>query len=274
MGKLFSKFKVMFFLVTSIVTLTLTLMGNAVADTDVLARVLDRGVLKVAMTGDQPPFNVVSRSKDVIGYDVDLANSFANAMMVKLEIVKLPFGELMSSLTSGKVDMIISGMAITGTRTKDAIFVGPYTVSGKSMLTTKAVMEKIKGQGFNKEGIRLLALDNSTSETFAQKGLPNASLTAISNYDEGIKLILAGKADALVADMPICKLTVLRNPNSGLVTSSKPLSIEPVGIAVAKNDPQFENLVRNYLTTFEKVGVTKRFQQKWFENSNWIVALP
>ena len=119
-----------------------------------------------------------------------------------------------------------------------------------------------------------MALENSTSETFALKGLPKSNLTTISNYDEGIKLLLAGKADDLVADMPICKLTVLRNPSSGLITSNKPLSIEPIGIAITKNDPQFENLVRNYLSTFEKVGVTKRFQQKWFENSNWIVALP
>jgi len=74
--------------------------------------------------------------------------------------------------------------------------------------------------------------------------------------------------------MAICKLSVLRNPGTGLVTSSKPLSIEPLGIAIALNNPKLENLVRNYLNTYEKMGMIDALQKKWFENSNWIVALP
>tara|TARA_B110000977_G_C11008959_1_gene466895 strand:+ start:1249 stop:1380 length:132 start_codon:yes stop_codon:yes gene_type:complete len=36
---------------------------------------------------------------------------------------------------------------------------------------------------------------------------------------------------------------------------------------------QFANLVRNYLSTFEKVGITKKLNKKWLENSIWITAL-
>ena len=89
-----------------------------------------------------------------------------------------------------------------------------------------------------------------------------------------LTIFIAGDADAMVADMPACKLAILRNPNSGLAVLEPPLSVEPVGIAVASNDAQFENLVRNYLTTFEKIGLTTQLRQKWFENSAWIVALP
>ena len=109
---------------------------------------------------------------------------------------------------------------------------------------------------------------------FVKEKIPKSSLTAISNYEAGVKLLLAGEADVLVADMAICKLSVLRNPGTGLVTSSKPLSIEPLGIAIALNNPKLENLVRNYLNTYEKMGMIDALQKKWFENSNWIVALP
>ena len=270
MAKLFSKIKMMAFIIASMISVVL--MNNATASPDVLTRVLDKGVLVVGMTGEQPPFNAVSRSEDIIGYDADLANALASAMEVELEIVKLPFAQLITSLKSGKVDLIISGMAITPSRTKEVTFVGPYSISGKSLLTTKTVMDK--GEGYNNESTRIVALKASTSVTLAKKRLPKAKLTTIDNYEEGIKLILAGKADALLADMPVCKLAVLRNPTSDLMTLKKPLSIEPVGIAIAKNDPQFENFVANYLATLDRVGVTKRLQQKWFENSNWIVALP
>ena len=104
--------------------------------------------------------------------------------------------------------------------------------------------------------------------------MPKAKVSTISNYEEGVQLLLTGKADALVADMAICKLSVLRNPGTGLVTSKKPLSIEPIGIAIAANNPQLENVVRNYLETYEKVGVLDTLQKKWFESSHWIIALP
>lgn len=43
---------------------------------------------------------------------------------------------------------------------------------------------------------------------------------------------------------------------------------------MVKGDAQFENLVRNYLNTFDKMGITQQLQQKSFENSSWIIVLP
>lgn len=255
--------------------LALCLSGTALAGSPVLDRVVKNGVLKVAMSGDQPPFNAISRDKSLIGFDVDLANAMAGAMKVKLELVEVPFGDLMSTLKNGKADMVISGMGITPERTKSVTFVGPYMMSGKSILVGAAAQAKVQtGADFNKPDITLLALENSTSETFVKRKLPDAKLKTIATYEEGVQMVISGKADAMVADMPACKLSILRNPNSGLAVIEPPLSVEPVGIAITMNDAQFENLVRNYLTTFEKIGLTTQLRQKWFENSAWIVALP
>lgn len=253
--------------------LALTVSSLAVAGDDALSGIIESGVLKVAMSGDQPPYNMTTRDKSLMGFDVDLANALANAMEVKLEIVVLPFGELMPALNAGKADMIISGMSITAKRSQLASFIGPYNISGKSILSTAEVMEK-QEDGFDNENTRIAVLDSSTSKTFAENKMYKAKLITISNYEEGVKLLLAGKADALIADMAICKLSVLRNPGSGLVTSKKPLSIEPIGIAIAANNPQLENVVRNYLETYERVGVLDTLQKKWFESSHWIIALP
>ena len=255
--------------------LALCLSSISLAASPVLDRVVENGVLKVAMSGEQPPFNVVSRDKSVIGFDADLAQALAAAMKVELEIVQMPFGDLLATVESGKADMVISGMAITPERTRQISFVGPYMLSGKSMLTTAKVMSTVKtGAELNNPDIKLVALKNSTSESFVQRNLPKSSLSTIANYDEGVKKLLAGEIDAMVADIPILKLTVLRNPGAGLGVIEPPLSVEPIGIAIPSNDQQFQNLVRNYLSTFEKTGLTKRLRQKWFEDNSWIVALP
>lgn len=261
------------YLVACLLTLCLSSLSRAASP--VLDRVVDKGVLKVAMSVDQPPFNMRARDKSVIGFDVDLARALAGAMSVELEIVEIPFGDLLAALVDDKADMIISGLTITPERTRQISFVGPYTLSGKSMLTTARIKGVVKdGAEFNDPEIRVVALKNSTSERFVQRKLPEASLDTIANYNEGIQMLLTGAIDAMVADIPILKLSMLRYPDAGLSMIEPPLSIEPLGIAIARNDEQFENLVRNYLSSLEKTGLVARLHQKWFEDNSWIALLP
>ena len=61
-----------------------------------LDRVVERGVLKVAMSGEQQPFSFVyGKKKSLIGFDVDLAREIAKLMNVELDVVRVPFEELM-----------------------------------------------------------------------------------------------------------------------------------------------------------------------------------
>ncbi|MBW8190125.1 transporter substrate-binding domain-containing protein [Neiella marina] len=245
------------------------------AASPVLDRVLDRGVVKVAMTGDQPPFNMISRSGRFIGYDVDLAQSLANAMNVELEIVKVPFPELISAIEAGRADMIISGMSITSLRSKSVSFVEPYMMAGKSLVSTEERMMQLEQDGgFNRLGIKVAALSNSTSKTMVQLNMPKAEVVGISNYEEGLKLIRERKVDALFADMAMCKLAVLRNPSDNFVTLKKPLSMEPVAVAVPHGDLHFFNLVRNFMVSYDRVGLPDRLHAKWFENGEWLAQLP
>lgn len=236
----------------------------------VLDRVVEQGVLKVAMSGDQQPFNFVfGNNKSLIGFDVDLAEALADVMKVKLEIVQMPFGEILGAVESGKVDMAISGITITPSRTRTVSFIGPYMLSGKSMLTTKELIDGKKNSAeFNNSSVKLAALKGSTSESFVQRNLPKASLVAVENYDAGVQQLLSDNVDGLVADMPILALTRQQHPDSDLQLVMPPLSTEPLGIAIAMGDSQFENLLRNYLLAFEKTGLFINLHLKWFEIGN------
>ncbi|MCB1695136.1 MAG: transporter substrate-binding domain-containing protein [Pseudomonadales bacterium] len=257
-----------------LLVLAATLSVNASAG-DTLQRVIDFKVLKVGMSGNQPPMSMTNREGGLMGFDVDLAKALADAMKVKLEIVPMPFGKLLSALEDNKVDMVMSGLAITPERTEMVSFVGPYMMSGKSILTKNSTLAKIEAsKDFNRKELKLLALSNSTSASFVKTVAPDAQLIEIASYDEGVAMVIDGKADALVADMPVCVLSVLRYPEAGLTTLERPLTVEPVGIAVSKDDPQFFNLVDNYLRAYEKTGILGKIRAKWFEDSSWVVALP
>ena len=241
---------------------------------DTLDRVVKNKTLVIGISGDQPPMNMINRQGELMGFDVDLAKALASAMHAKPEFSQMPFGTLAEALADGKVDLIISGMAITAERSRTASFAGPYMMSRKSILAKRTTLDEIAQAGIGSAEVKLAALRNSTSATFVEQAAPKATLVEVANYDEAVKMVTSGEVAAMVADAPVCMLQVLRNPDAGLVTLEKPLTIEPFGIALRSDDPEFLNLVQNYLRTYEGTGLLGRLRQKWLENNSWVVALP
>jgi polar amino acid transport system substrate-binding protein len=253
-------------------------MGTAAAQgsgSTALKRIAETKTLRVGMTGTQPPFNAMTRDGKLMGLDVDLAQLLALAMRVELEIVETPFSDLLTSLEKGSVDIVISGMTATLQRNSRVPFVGPYHVSGKSILTKSTTLSAIESsEELNSKNVRVAAMRGSTSEEFVKIVLDDQALTSTADHAEAVRLLLDGKVDAVVADMPVCVLSILRNPDAGLVTLATPLTIEPIGIAVAPGDPLLVNLVENYLQAMQATGILEALEVEWFENGDWLAKLP
>ncbi|NQX87230.1 MAG: transporter substrate-binding domain-containing protein [Halioglobus sp.] len=242
---------------------------------DTLERVVDFQVVTVGMSGNQPPMTMVNREGGLMGFDVDLAQALAMAMNVALDIQRMPFGELMGALEKGEIDMVISNLSITPARTERVSFVGPYMMSGQSILTrSKSMADLTSAEEFNSKDLKILALQNSTHVAFVKGVAPEATLIEVPSYDDGVTMLMDNKADLMVADMTQCILAVMRFPDAGFTTLDKPLTLEPIGIAVSKDDAQFFNLVDNLLRAYEKTGVLNQMREKWFEENTWIAAMP
>jgi len=241
----------------------------------VLSRIVESGTFKVGMSGTQPPFTVISKSGSLIGYEVDLANLLAEAMGVKVEFVQKPFGELLPALEKGEIDAIMSGMTMTPQRNLKAAFVGPYIVSGKSILTTSTALAALQdAEEIDRSTVKITALKGSTSEKFVKKVLEKTTYIGVDDYDTAVQMVIEGKADALVADFPICALSQMRFPDAGLATLTEPMTIEPIGIALAPGDALFVNMVTNYLSALEGIGLLDALEAKWFEDGGWLIQLP
>ncbi len=253
---------------------TLPVAANAATDSPVLTRIAKTGTLKVGMSGGQPPFNFNSREGRIIGMDVDLAGMLATALNVELEIVDMPFGQLLPALESGKVDLVISGMTATLPRNMRAAFVAPYHVTGKSILARSETLAALGRDELGRTDMKVAALAGSTSEDFVKRVAPNAALTTTKDYNAAIDLLLANKVDLFVADASIIMLSMMRWPDAGLVAANKPLTIEPIGIAVPPSDPLLLNLVQNYMRAMEASGVLEQLNKKWFQDGGWLVQLP
>jgi polar amino acid transport system substrate-binding protein len=249
--------------------------GPAQQGSPVIARIVENGALRVGMSGNQPPLNFRSRSGNMMGFDVDITRGLAAMMGVEPRIVVMPFGELIGALERGELDLVISGLTITPARNMKVPFVGPYQLSGKSILTKSSTLAQADDTSdLNQPALKLAALSGSTSEEFVKAFLPKATLTPTENYDSAIEMLRKDEVQAVVADFEICVLSALRFPDDRLVTLTRPLTVEPLGIAVAPGDPLFLNLIENNVAALEAAGLFEGLSGRWFKSGGWVEQLP
>ena len=241
----------------------------------VLDRILTKKELVVGTAASMPPLNMTTKDGQIVGMEMDLARMFADGMGVKLTLKPMHFNDLLPALEAGQVDMILSSMTITPGRNLKVAFVGPYFASGKSILTKKANVESVDeiAKMNNPEKV-FVALKGSTSQMFVERLMPKAKLVLADDYGQAVAMVRNDKAVAMVADYPICMVSVYRYPEAGLITLEKPISYEPIGIALPPNDPLLVNWVQNFLNTLEKTGEMQLLLERWFKDTSWVSRLP
>ena len=189
----------------------------------------------------------------------------------KDEILRVLEKEL---LNESMIQVIRRGFAISGVHLDCAYF---KPVSGLNPESQKqydsnilSVIRQARFSEDNPKSLDLLLCLNGLPVVTAELKNPSKG----QNYEDAIQMVKDDEADAMVADMIICILTVKQNPLSGLTTLRTPLNTEPIGIAISSGDTQFSNLVQNYLDTLEHVGVLDQLRKKWLEDDSWIESLP
>lgn len=249
--------------------------GESAKVSPALDRIMARKELRVGTAASMPPLNMTTKDGEIIGLEIDLARAFANAMEVKLTLSQMRFNELLPALEKGQVDMVLSGMTMTPQRNLKVAFVGPYFASGKSIVTKKKNVESVDELAkMNNPDKVLIALKGSTSQMFVEKLIPKAKLLLADDYDQAVASVRDDKAVAMVADYPICMLSVYRYPDAGFITLNKPISYEPIGVALPANDPLLVNWVQNSLNFLEKTGEMDGIMVRWLKDNSWLSRLP
>ena len=200
----------------------------------ILERIAARGELIVGTAGSMPPLNMTTTSGKIIGIEPDIATFIAGGMGVDLTLKPMPFHKLLPALEAGEIDMVMSNMTITGKRNLKVAFVGPYFLSGKSILTKDIAIASIsEGEELNNPETSLAALKGSTSQQVVEGLLPKAKFVPTETYDDAVKLVLDGKVNALVV-----------------------------------------NWLQNFFISFKGSGELERITKYWLDNGAWLKLLP
>src|SRR5690349_9464949 len=98
----------------------------SVAWADRFEEILSKGVVRIGVPLDVPPFGSQNVNREAEGFDVDMANMVAKALGVKLELTQITGANRIPYLLTDKVDIVISVMGLTPERAKQIMFTAPY----------------------------------------------------------------------------------------------------------------------------------------------------
>jgi len=93
---------------------------------DQLQDIQKRGVLRVAVPQDFPPFGSVGKDLQPEGYDIDMAQYLADKMKLKLQLVPVTSANRVPYLQTDKVDLVISSLGKNPEREKVIDFSRAY----------------------------------------------------------------------------------------------------------------------------------------------------
>ena len=158
-----------------------------------------RGVLRVAVFGDLPPYGWVDDHGNRLGYDVRLARQMAKDLGVKVKFTQVNANNRVDTLNSNKADIVLANFTETPERKQVVDFAKPYmkvsvgVISPKNAPITSASQLKGKNLIVNKGttaenyftkkgGVDLLKFDSKTQQFNAFKNKRAAALADDNSY--------------------------------------------------------------------------------------------
>jgi polar amino acid transport system substrate-binding protein len=85
-------------------------------------------------------------------------------------------------------------------------------------------------------------------------------------------MLLDGKVKAVMSDTATCAVETIRYKEKNIV-STPPLTFEPIGIAIAENDPLFFNFLTNFISGMGGSGALEMITNKWLKDLSWLKDL-
>lgn len=174
--------------------------AKAASNSSSVSAIKKRGVLKVAVFGDLPPYGWVNKNGKRVGYDVTLARRMAKDMGVKVKFVQVNANNRVDTLNSNKADIVLANFTETPERKQVVDWAKPYmkvsvgVASPKSKKITKA--SQLKGKKVivtkgttaenyftsKQKGVNLLKFDSKTQQFNALKNKRGAALADDNSY--------------------------------------------------------------------------------------------
>jgi len=93
----------------------------------------------MAVVGNAPPMSFTGERGVLTGFNVELGRALCATLQARCEMVPVPLGEIIATVSSGKVDFAVSSLLSTPERRQQVLFTKPYYRSLSAWLARPGV---------------------------------------------------------------------------------------------------------------------------------------
>jgi polar amino acid transport system substrate-binding protein len=240
--------------------LTAVLAFAGTAQAGKIEEIRERGTVRIGVSLGGEPIGFRDDKNNPVGYDVDVATRLAEKLGVPVEFTDVSGDARISMLVSGQLDIVVANTSATLERAKTVDFSIPYNRAGLRVIVQKdAGITSLKDLA----GKKVVVGRGTTGESFLKKSVPDAELVYTDNFSpDGVLLLQQKRADAAIEDSSL--LDYLATKNENLVTLAGLYSNDPIGIAVAKGDPEFVRWLDMFVSDYIQSGAYEVNYKKWW----------
>lgn len=220
--------------------------------------------LKVAMTGDLPPFSFQDDYGNMQGTDVDSIRAIGEEQGFKVEFYKETWQDMFDSVETGKRDLAISGISYKDDRAVRYGLSTPYFFNPATIMYLEGKFD-IKGLNDIK-GLKAGTLEGSKEEDTLKEMGSSVELisrpTAFLAYQD----LVQGNTDVFLYDMPVLQYIVKGYPEHKVKIVPYEAADAPSAqqvVLMAKENTQLIKTVNEGIAKLKEKGTFKEIEARW-----------
>ena len=213
-----------------------------------------------------------------VGFDIDLVNALGECLGFKPSFKPVTFAALLTTLSSGQADIVISDIYATSERAKAADFI-TYSKVFDGVLVAKNNPKQLTGinpsmcgaAAAENTGYVEVPLLQALAEPCKAGGKAAPTIQLYDNNADCIQALLNGRADTYVNDVNTVDQAVKAYPDQLSKATAVTLPYS-VGIAVPKGKTDFRDAVLAALVEVQSEGLEADMLKKWSLDSGSLEA--
>jgi polar amino acid transport system substrate-binding protein len=254
-----------FFRVIALIIALACLSACAAASRPVIEASPD--VLRVGVCANRPPMVFKHDDGKHAGFEADLARELAASLGKNAVFVDCDWEDLIPALLENRIDIIMSGMTATTSRSVRVSFTKTYLRSGQVGLTTNANALRIRGiNTLLTTGMRVGMEQGTTGEIVTQQFLSNAKKVAYVKPARGVQAVLKGRIDLFIHDAPVVWWFASLYESQGLMALPFFITEENIAWAVRKDDNDLRAKANTFISEWQQSGRLKEVLRRWLPN--------
>jgi len=241
--------------------------------TGTLKKVKDSGTLTLGVRDSSIPFSYLDDKQSYQGYSIDLCLKAATAIQKKLgltalniKMVPVTSATRIPLIANGTIDMSCGSATNNLERQKQVSFAPTMFVTANRLLAKKSSNIKSLDDMKGKTIVSTSGTSNLKQITTlnGERNLGMNILTA-KDHAEAFLMVETGRAVAFAMDdILLASLAASSKAPTDYAITTEALSVEPYGIILRRDDPQFKKVVDDALSAVYKSDEINRIYAKWF----------